>query len=156
MLDILAAAGIACGPGHSVRQLQTILKTRVIARTQQLCRFDREDAPADYAIDQAPGFAASLDTLTRDVDAVIVSDYAKGTITQPTLDALRESCRRHGKWFVIDPKPGRLLDLSGATCSSRTGRKRSRWPNCPRRTPANHSRWRKSSAASASASRPRF
>ena len=31
--------------------IQTILKTRIIARQQQLCRLDRESTPANYKID---------------------------------------------------------------------------------------------------------
>ena len=49
------------------------------------------------------------------IDALIIGDYEKGIVTQPLLDWLKETCRAHGVWLSMDPKPAHLLDLSGVS-----------------------------------------
>ncbi|MFP4165626.1 MAG: bifunctional heptose 7-phosphate kinase/heptose 1-phosphate adenyltransferase [Opitutales bacterium] len=92
----------------------TILKTRVIVRHQQLCRLDREGKPADYHLD------AILDTaefreLIAGFDAILFSDYAKGTVNDALLRVVRETARNADTppFLAIDPKPRRKLDLAG-------------------------------------------
>ncbi len=92
----------------------TILKTRVVARRQQLCRIDHEGPRALYdPLAEAAGAEALADAVAR-ADAVIVSDYAKGVVTQGLLDRVRELTARTGALLAIDPKPSRKLDLRGA------------------------------------------
>ncbi|MHC4883953.1 MAG: bifunctional heptose 7-phosphate kinase/heptose 1-phosphate adenyltransferase [Planctomycetota bacterium] len=78
----------------------TTSKVRFISQNQQLLRADWEEG--------APATAETADRLCeilRDelpqADLVVISDYAKGTITQPVTDLLRES----GTRVVVDPKP---------------------------------------------------
>jgi rfaE bifunctional protein kinase chain/domain len=91
----------------------TIVKTRVIARTQQLCRIDREAARHCYALDAAAEVDLLLDEALAGVDAVIVSDYAKGVVTQPLLDRLLVLAAARGVFVAVDPKPARHLHFRG-------------------------------------------
>src|SRR3954470_13870627 len=62
----------------------TILKTRVLVQHQQLCRLDREAPPTAYHI--SPGKAETL--LAKEIaacDAVILSDYAKGILSNELI-----------------------------------------------------------------------
>jgi len=68
----------------------TIQKTRVIAQGQQLLRIDREDCSYHTTHLEIP-----------EADAIIVSDYAKGTITEKGMDAIIEKNMR----VFVDPKP---------------------------------------------------
>jgi D-glycero-beta-D-manno-heptose-7-phosphate kinase len=92
----------------------TIIKTRIMARTQQLCRIDREQARSRYAIVDAPEFDHLLDGALADCDAVIISDYAKGVITQNLIDRVLGYAKSRQMLVAIDPKPSRELDIRGA------------------------------------------
>ena len=93
----------------------TIIKTRVIVRNQQLCRIDREDESNMYRIDDLPGFDILLEEALSEVDAVIISDYAKGVVTQPLVDRVLNFSRQHPELLVaVDPKPSRALTFRGA------------------------------------------
>lgn len=86
----------------------TIVKTRVLVRRQQLCRLDRESPHHDYAIDSAK-IEATFDKAIRKCDAVILSDYAKGLLTDELVAKVTALAREHGKLVAIDPKPRRKL-----------------------------------------------
>lgn len=91
------------------RSKRTSLKTRVIAHSQQVCRIDKEDRiQAPPALQEA--LAAAVDSQIKDVDAVIVSDYAKGTISSILLTRLKNAFHDkilglENKPLIIDPKP---------------------------------------------------
>lgn len=90
----------------------TIVKTRVLVQHQQLCRLDREAAPAAYRVT-----AAQADTLfAKEIaacDAVILSDYAKGILTDELVARLTALARAAGKFVALDPKPKRKLAFHG-------------------------------------------
>ncbi|KAB2643197.1 MAG: hypothetical protein DVB26_00295 [Verrucomicrobia bacterium] len=92
----------------------SIVKTRVVARTQQLCRIDREAARHAYALDAAAGIGKLLEAAVAAADAVIISDYAKGVVTQPLIDQLLSLASARGTLVAVDPKPARHLNLRGA------------------------------------------
>jgi D-beta-D-heptose 7-phosphate kinase/D-beta-D-heptose 1-phosphate adenosyltransferase len=101
-VDFLAA------PGSGT----TIVKTRVLVQHQQLCRLDRESPPSAYAVD--PAHASSL--LVKAVkacDAVILSDYAKGILTDGLVARVTKLAQAAGKFIALDPKPKHRLAFSG-------------------------------------------
>ena len=89
----------------------TIVKTRVIVRNQQLCRIDHEAATSLYSLDPTPELLSAIESS----DAVIVSDYAKGVVSQNTLNAIIDHAKKHGKIIAIDPKPSSNLSFHGAS-----------------------------------------
>ncbi len=92
----------------------TIIKTRVIVRNQQLCRIDREEQRDRYRLDNTAGFEELLEECLDKIDAVLISDYAKGVITQSLLNNLLNSALRRPDLLVsIDPKPSRQLSFKG-------------------------------------------
>lgn len=111
LLSLLSGAGIDTELCEAEPSRQTIVKTRVIARNQQLCRIDHESAASAYSLATSP---ALLDALAVS-DALIVSDYAKGVISQNLLDTLISEARRLGKIIALDPKPTRQLAFRGAS-----------------------------------------
>src|SRR4051812_13773843 len=85
LLDLLHTGGIRMDGVQQSATWQTIVKTRIIARNQQVVRVDREKLnAADGAHTQAA--VEILDRLVPEVDAVILSDYAKGYLNQPIVD----------------------------------------------------------------------
>jgi len=91
-------------------KVSTIVKTRVVARHQQLCRLDREEKPGHYAIQ--PELHPEIESYLNQVDAVIFSDYAKGVITDPLIEAVKSFARKKGLFLAIDPKPKRRLNFA--------------------------------------------
>ena len=91
---------------------QTIVKTRVMVQRQQLCRIDREAAPAAYRFtaDQAETL---LGRALASHDAVILSDYAKGILDAAVVARLTSLARAAGKFIALDPKPKRKLAFHG-------------------------------------------
>jgi D-beta-D-heptose 7-phosphate kinase/D-beta-D-heptose 1-phosphate adenosyltransferase len=114
LAGILREAAIDCAACVIDPAVKTIVKTRVIARTQQLCRIDRETARHAYALDAAADIEAALDAACARADAIIVSDYAKGVVTQSLIDKLLAQADARGLLIAVDPKPARHLRFRGA------------------------------------------
>lgn len=90
----------------------TIVKTRVLVQHQQLCRLDREAPPDAYAL----GGSRIESLLKRPLaacDAVILSDYAKGILTDDLIARVTRMARAAGKFIALDPKPKRNLSFHG-------------------------------------------
>jgi D-beta-D-heptose 7-phosphate kinase/D-beta-D-heptose 1-phosphate adenosyltransferase len=94
----------------------TIRKTRIVAHSQQVVRFDR-DQP-DHSRRVSAALVRFLERRAASFDVVLVSDYGKGVVNDSvcaTLSALR---RRRGLRVIVDPKKpnfGHYHDLSLAT-----------------------------------------
>jgi D-beta-D-heptose 7-phosphate kinase/D-beta-D-heptose 1-phosphate adenosyltransferase len=90
----------------------TIVKTRVVVQHQQLCRLDREAPPTAYEIP-----ASKIEPLVaREIaqcDAVILSDYAKGILTDGVVARVTRLARAAGKFIALDPKPKRRIAFHG-------------------------------------------
>ncbi|EAU55487.1 D-glycero-beta-D-manno-heptose-7-phosphate kinase [Mariprofundus ferrooxydans] len=90
----------------------TAIKTRIIARHQQVVRYDREwTSPA--RADTHQRLLTRLDEIQADADAVILSDYGKGVLTPDFIRLLIE--RLKGTIIAIDPKPEHTDAYCGAT-----------------------------------------
>jgi len=93
----------------------TIIKTRVVVRNQQLCRIDREAKHDAYCIDVTPDFDETFHAILSKVDAVIISDYAKGVVTQSLVDKIFDYSKFNPDLLIsVDPKPTRQLSFKGA------------------------------------------
>lgn len=77
---------------------QTIHKTRIICDDQHVVRFDEEKKFSSGA----EGMEENLNEVNN-CDAVIVSDYAKGTINKRIIDIVK--AKFSGKPIIVDPKP---------------------------------------------------
>lgn len=109
LLRLLIEAGITCDILTS-RSHPTITKLRVLSRHQQLIRLDFEEAlTTDHARRLSEPFQAAL----LEVDAVVLSDYGKGTLEDP--QALIQSALRLQKPVIVDPKGSDFEKYRGAT-----------------------------------------
>ncbi|PIP01668.1 MAG: D-glycero-beta-D-manno-heptose-7-phosphate kinase, partial [Zetaproteobacteria bacterium CG23_combo_of_CG06-09_8_20_14_all_54_7] len=90
----------------------TAIKTRIIARHQQVVRYDREwTTPAQATTHQA--LLTSLDALQENASATILSDYGKGVLTPDFIRVLIS--RLKGGIIAVDPKPEHTDAYRGAT-----------------------------------------
>jgi D-glycero-beta-D-manno-heptose-7-phosphate kinase len=111
---LLAHDGIAIDSLIESSEIPTIVKTRIIARQQQVVRVDREKrvAASNFAHNSA---FERLSRLLPDVDGVIFEDYGKGFLTQSFVDRVSALVVQAGKILVADPNPGNLLRWTGVT-----------------------------------------
>lgn len=82
-----------CGAFVALPQRPTTVKTRVMARRQQMLRLDSEDASLLSSADQE----ALLSVITEQLpahDVVILSDYSKGIVSLSFMSRLRGTARR--------------------------------------------------------------
>jgi len=94
---LLVQRGVRCELVRSP-SLPTVHKLRVLARNQQLIRLDAEQSLEPAAPELGQRFAK----LVKSVDVVVLSDYAKGTLSRaPELIAL---CRAARVPVLVDPK----------------------------------------------------
>ncbi|MBZ5580606.1 MAG: D-glycero-beta-D-manno-heptose-7-phosphate kinase [Acidobacteriia bacterium] len=92
----------------------TTVKTRIIARHQQVVRVDRE-RKAPLPAGQAETAVRLLDRAIAEMDAIVVADYGKGFLTQAFADHICRAARAHGKILTVDPHPHTSLRWRGAT-----------------------------------------
>jgi len=91
-------------------QLYTIVKLRVIGRSQQLIRVDFENQP-DHEV-----LAGMLNDYEQELgahDAVLFSDYGKGGLEH--IPRMIELARAAGKPVLVDPKGSDYSRYAGAT-----------------------------------------
>ena len=92
------------------KKLSTTIKTRVIARHQQLVRIDFENSPTHEVLDQT---LERYSALLNDVDVIVFSDYGKGGlqhITQMIAEA-----KKAGICTLVDPKGADFEKYRGAS-----------------------------------------
>ncbi|MDR1190834.1 MAG: PfkB family carbohydrate kinase, partial [Verrucomicrobiales bacterium] len=109
---LLRGAGMATQGLFTSKKFPTIVKTRIIARTQQVVRVDRE-ARLTFTPGEGQKIRAFLRRVLPSFDAVIVEDYAKGFVVQEIFDELVAGGRK--RIISVDPNPNNPLNFSGAT-----------------------------------------
>lgn len=91
----------------------TTVKTRIIARHQQVVRVDRERrAPLEKKIEQA--LLRQILMSLAHLDALVVSDYDKGVVTESLAERILTACHDRGIPALVKPKTSRLFSYRGA------------------------------------------
>ena len=106
---LLEREGVATLLGHDPN-LYTIVKLRVIGRSQQLIRIDFENQP-DHEV--LAGMLSDYEAALPAHDAVLFSDYGKGGLTH--IPRMIELARQSAKPVLIDPKGSDYSRYAGAT-----------------------------------------
>jgi len=91
-------------------QLYTIVKLRVIGRSQQLIRIDFENTPDHEVLANMLG---DFERALPEHDAVLFSDYGKGGLEH--IPRMIELARKAGKPVLVDPKGSDYSRYAGAT-----------------------------------------
>jgi D-glycero-beta-D-manno-heptose-7-phosphate kinase len=112
--ELLGENGIGLEGLQNDRSFQTIVKTRIIARHQQVVRVDRERSQPLSDEAQA-SFVEKIRELLPQLDAVIFEDYGKGLLQQNFVDSVTALARGAGKLVTADPNPHNRLIWRGIT-----------------------------------------
>jgi D-beta-D-heptose 7-phosphate kinase/D-beta-D-heptose 1-phosphate adenosyltransferase len=99
----LASDGIVLEQGRP-----TSIKTRVVARNQQVVRFDRETR-TDIRPESIENLLVFIGENLDRLDAIVVADYGKGVISASLMKGLRKlirSAEGESVKIAVDPKTG--------------------------------------------------
>lgn len=114
LLAAFRAQGIASGGVLADPSRKTTLKTRIIARHQQVVRVDRETRQAVSGALEEKLIGRVMGVL-KQLDALVISDYEKGAVTEELANRVLAACRKLGVSAFVKPKWSRLPTYPGAT-----------------------------------------
>ena len=117
MLALLSQEDISVEGMVISADINTIVKTRVIAERQQIVRVDREDPP-EAMQSMIPELCDEIEEMISKVDGVVIEDYGKGCITQKVANAIIAAAGKAGIPVGLDPKDNHDLDISGITIAT--------------------------------------
>jgi rfaE bifunctional protein kinase chain/domain len=112
--ELLAQRKIDISDSIEDEKFPTIVKTRIIARHQQLVRVDREKI-ARPATAQIRKVVAAVRKRLPNFDAIIFEDYGKGFVTRDLVAQIAREARAAKKIVTADPNPQNLIDWTGMT-----------------------------------------
>lgn len=111
--NCLAAANIVHDGVIADAQRVTTVKTRIIARHQQVVRVDHERREA-LRTESQEKLLRSLFSALKHLDALVLSDYDKGIITDDFADRVLGACHQLRVPVFVKPKTSRLYAYRGA------------------------------------------
>jgi D-beta-D-heptose 7-phosphate kinase/D-beta-D-heptose 1-phosphate adenosyltransferase len=92
----------------------TTTKTRVLARSQQVVRFDEEE-DADLAGGDVERVLAAVERAVGSADALVLEDYNKGILVPAVIAEATRLAGARGIPVVVDPKYRNFFEYRGAT-----------------------------------------
>jgi len=82
----------------------TTQKVRIIGRNQQLLRVDYEKKQHSHQ-DIERSMIKFLEKIVKDVEIIVISDYAKGVISEEISQKIIQLANSSKKIIIVDPKP---------------------------------------------------
>jgi D-beta-D-heptose 7-phosphate kinase / D-beta-D-heptose 1-phosphate adenosyltransferase len=89
------------------------IKNRILVDNQQILRFDRETKEG-ISSDSEKKLITEFDKLLKEYDLIILSDYAKGVLTDNLIKYVINESKKFDKKVIIDPKGPNFTKYSGA------------------------------------------
>ena len=114
LYDLLDSTGADLRFVYRDPSISTIKKIRVVARNQQVIRIDDEQTeriPEDFF----KFVRSNIDDILGGINAVILSDYGKGVLTEEFTQYMIASCKSMGIPVFVDPKGINWEKYRGAT-----------------------------------------
>jgi D-glycero-beta-D-manno-heptose-7-phosphate kinase len=92
----------------------TTMKTRIMARQQQVARFDHE---TDVELPEAvcADIVGHVQRLLPAANAVVLEDYNKGLLTSSVIHTVIDAARAADLPVIVDPKSRHFFDYRGCT-----------------------------------------
>jgi len=102
--ELLQNEGVGISGVITNPNTRTVVKTRIIARHQQMVRVDREHRER-LQVQIADKAIAEFKSKIKEADAVIIEDYGKGFVTQMLVDRVSNLVTTQKKILAVDPNP---------------------------------------------------
>jgi rfaE bifunctional protein kinase chain/domain len=109
LADLFSTAGAGCAGLVRVPEHPTTVKTRIIARGQQLLRADQEAGQLQLPASAEKELKENISRLAGSMDAILLSDYDKGTLTGGMVAFCIKQAETNGIPLTADPKPPNFL-----------------------------------------------
>ncbi|HOW87198.1 MAG TPA: D-glycero-beta-D-manno-heptose-7-phosphate kinase [Candidatus Omnitrophota bacterium] len=115
LVKVMRQQGIETGGVVYDPMRPTSLKTRVIAHSQQVVRFDREKTD-DVSQTDLHKILKFVRENIRQMDVVILEDYGKGVMQPFLLREIVRLAKKFKKPVLVDPKEKHFVYYQGVTC----------------------------------------
>jgi D-beta-D-heptose 7-phosphate kinase/D-beta-D-heptose 1-phosphate adenosyltransferase len=103
VIELLEELGVDSKGMIKAHDRPTIVKTRVVAQSQQIVRFDRETEAA-VPPDIIRKLRSSVRSALERVDGVILEDYGKGVLSKNIARGIMKECMERKLPVAVDPK----------------------------------------------------
>ena len=114
LTDALDDLGIGQAGVQRLEGRPTTVKTRIMARHQQVARYDIE-VEDDVDEDVAAILSTTIASLIESADALVLEDYNKGVLVPDVIEAALDAAQRRDIPVVVDPKARNFFAYRGAT-----------------------------------------
>ncbi|MBK8304361.1 MAG: D-glycero-beta-D-manno-heptose-7-phosphate kinase [Chloracidobacterium sp.] len=101
--DVLSKVGVSHEHLITIAGRPTTVKTRIIAHSQQMARIDQE-TDTNLSTKDEEWVWAKIEPLITDSQAVVISDYAKGFLSDPLLRRVIDLATSVNVPVLVDPK----------------------------------------------------
>jgi len=112
--EALREANISSSFLVPLKNRRTTVKTRIVAHNQHVVRIDQENTHA-LSKEEEQSVFKKIESLIDEVDIVIISDYAKGLISEELAKRLITKTVSQKKKILVDPKGKNYSKYKGAT-----------------------------------------
>ncbi len=112
--DELESLGVRTDGLVRTHERPTTVKTRILARRQQVVRFDHE-VESDVSEGLAGALAGAVAELAAESDVLVMEDYNKGVLVSTVIRAVMDQAASRGRPTVVDPKRRNFFAFSGTT-----------------------------------------
>lgn len=113
LINLLKKIGVDVGGIIIQNGRKTSKKSRVIAASQQILRYDKE-SKEEIEKSSVEKILNSLTNSVSSYDAVILSDYGKGVLTNELCQGVIKLCNKADVKVLVDPKGSDYSKYSGA------------------------------------------
>ncbi|MGE4420325.1 MAG: D-glycero-beta-D-manno-heptose-7-phosphate kinase [Sulfurimonas sp.] len=113
LVKMLKNIGVDTNNIITLQGRKTSKKSRVIASSQQVLRYDKE-SKEDISKTASDEIINSLKETVSDYDAVVLSDYGKGVLSQDLCQGIIKLCNKEGVKVLVDPKGSDYSKYRGA------------------------------------------
>ncbi|MGD9627991.1 MAG: D-glycero-beta-D-manno-heptose-7-phosphate kinase [Pyrinomonadaceae bacterium] len=112
--NALAERSVAADKLMTIASRRTTVKTRIVAHNQHVVRIDSEDT-WDISDGETEVLIEMIAEAIPVADVVVLSDYAKGTLSPSVLFRVINLSRELGKPILVDPKGKDFSKYKGAS-----------------------------------------
>ena len=113
LMDMLVGIGVDTKNIITQKGRKTSKKSRVIAVSQQILRYDKE-SKENIADESCKKIINSLESVIGLYDMVILSDYGKGVLTDELCEDIIKLSNKHDVRVLVDPKGSDFSKYKGA------------------------------------------
>lgn len=114
LLSLLRKFNVGTDAAMRFDDVQTTVKTRIVAERQQVVRVDW-DHIKPLSGENLRKFLTVLEQEVLESTGVVIEDYGKGVVVQEVMDTVIRTARKKGIPVGFDPKDNRELRMDGVT-----------------------------------------